>query len=768
VTVILQVWSAPQAATGATAIAPLTGWSNAVVRESRDSPPTFAFTIPRAVAEEASLVPGRVIRLLSEHRGEREWLVQTVIDGDGTAGDRVNVQCGDLLDLLGVRGVIRDGATTSFGAVTLSPIDALARFVTPNLAADGLDWITFASSEGADDPVPIAAFSRVNRLQFLRTLASAIGARVELVPQPMVQDGYWIMLRPGDRDDGAVSVWAVGAEVSSVERTRNLAEITTAAALVPSNGSPQPTMWRVDAITGAGPYTLDLSDPRSIAGDVGGFAPPGPILEDGQHVGLWVETRDGTTHEILTSTAPHRVTVAAVTGLQSSPDLLTLEERDLVALVTNTTTSAALAEVTSPSSLAAGIGRVVRDVASSTPTPARQLARDPGFEAADSPIVQPILWPEVGSCDAVVHRTIDGPTWTGEINGTASIGATSITVRDASGWVYPGEYLVLPSSQFRQVGGTEPIRFFGATDVIPLTAALSTGLTDGQPVSLYTGTLAQTWPARPTAAQITSLEADDPAVEDLTYRLRFIETTTSAAVPPAVSVGQRRNTAVRVKFDERRPVIHAAASFLVRNGHVSAEFGNWDAGSANTDDPGLVVTRRHPALMLVGDPAGTPARLAWGMVNAIVPAAGLVAETVTCQHTISADATVALALIPGRADITWQACRWAALWVGDGSGDPAPIATYQLGSGTQETYQLAQSRLAVGARYKLRGVDLALLLGDGEPVALNQRRRLRSPALGIDQDVRVVGIEWGLDTPGEVTVDAGALPPRITALTVSV
>jgi hypothetical protein len=768
VSVVLQVWSAPQAATGATAIAPLTGWTGAVVRESRDSPPSFAFALPRAVADEASLVPGRVIRLLSTHRGEREWLVQTVTDGDGTAGDTVRVQCGDLLDLLALRGVIRDGAQTTFAAETLRPLDALARRVTPNLAADGLDWLTFATSEASDDPVPIAGFSRWNRLQYVRALASAIGARVELVTPVSVQDGYWLVLRPGDRDDGAPAVWAVGAEVASVERTRALSEITTAAALVPSNGTPQPTMWRVDAITGAGPYTLDLSDPRSIAGDAGGFTPPGPILEDGQHVGLWIETRNGTTHEILTSTAPHRVTVAAVTGLQASPEALSLEERDFVALVANTTTSAALTEVTSPSSLAAGIGRVVRDVASSVPTPARQLARDPGFTAADSPIVQPILWPEVGSCDAVVHRTIDGPTWSGLGNGTSAIGATSISIRNADGWLYPGEYLVLPSSQFRQVGGTEPIRFFGTgAQSVPITAALSVAVTDGQAISLYTGTLAQTWPARPTSAQVAALVAADPAVESLTYRLRFIEQTTSGAVPPAVGVGQRRNTAVRIKYDPTRPVVHGAASFLVRNGHVSAPFGNWDAGSANTDDPGLVVTRRHPALMLVGDPAGTPVRLAWGMVNAIVPAAGLVAETVTCQHTISADTTVALALIPGRADITWQACRWAALWVGDGSGDPAPIATYQLGSGTQETYQLAQSRLAVGARYTLRGVDLALLLGDGEPVALNQRRRLRAPALGIDQDVRVVGIEWGLDTPQFVTVNAGALPPRISALTVS-
>jgi hypothetical protein len=768
VSVILQVWSAPQAATGAQALAPLTGWTGAVVRESRDSPPSFVFAVPRAVAEEASLVPGRVIRLLSALRGEREWLVQTVTDGDGTAGDQVRVQCGDLLDLLALRGVIRDGAQTTFPAETLRPLDALARRVTPNLAADGLDWLAFATSEASDDPVPLAGFSRWNRLQYVRALASALGARVELITPVSVQDGYWLVLRPGDRDDSPPAVWAVGAEVASVERTRALSEITTAAALVPANGTAQATMWRVDAITGAGPYTLDLSDPRAIAGDAGGFAAPGPILEDGQHVGLWLETRDGTTHQILTSTAPHRVTVAAVTGLQSSPELLDLALRDQVALVSNTTTSAPLEELTSPSALAAGIGRVVRDVAATTPTAARQLARDPAFSAVDDPPTQPVVWPEVGSCDAVVHRTIDGPTWTGLGNGTAGIGDTAVSVRNASGWLYPGEYLVLPSSQFRQVGGTEPIRFFGTgAQTVPVTVALDVAVTDGQAISLYTGTLAQTWPARPTAAQITSLEAADPAVEDLTYRLRFIEATTSATVPPAVSVGQRRNTAVRIKYDVRRPVVYAAASFLVRNGHVSAAFGNWDAGSVNTDDPAQVVTRRHPALMLVGDPAGTPARLAWGMVNAIVPAAGLVAETVTCQHTISADTTVALALIPGRADITWQACRWAALWVGDGSGDPAPIATYQLGSGTQETYQLAQSRLAVGARYKLRGVDLALLLAQGEPVALNQRRRLRAPALGIDQDVRIVGIEWGLDTPELVSVDAGALPPRITALTVS-
>jgi hypothetical protein len=768
VSVILQVWSAPQAATGAAAIAPLTGWTGAVVRESRDSPPSFTFAVPRAVAEQASLVPGRVIRLLSAHRGEREWLVQTVTDGDGTAGDTVRVQCGDLLDLLALRGVIRDGAQTTFAAETLRPLDALARRVVPNLAADGLDWLTFATSEASDDPVPIAGFSRWNRLQYVRALASAIGARVDLVTPVSVQDGYWLVLRPGDRDDSAPAVWAVGAEVASVERTRALSEITTAAALVTANGTAQATMWRVDAISGAGPYTLELSDPRAVSGDPGGFAPPGPILEDGQHVGLWLETRDGSTHQILTSTAPHRVTVAAVTGLQSSPELLELALRDQVALVSNTTTSAPIEELTSPSALAAGIGRVVRDVTATTPTAARQLVRDPAFWAVDDPVTQPVVWPEVGSCDAVVHRTLDGPTWTAVGDGTSSIGATGVSVRDVSGWVYPGEYLVLPGGQFRQVGGTEPIRFFfSGAGLVPVTVPLSVAVTDGQAISLYTGTLAQNWPARPTSAEIAALVEADPAVESLTYRLRFIEATTSGSVPPAVGVGQRRNTAVRIKYDPARPVVHGAASFLVRNGHVSAATGNFDAGSSPTADPSLVVTRRLPAIMLVGDPAGTPTRLAWQLMAPIIPAGTTVAETVTCQHTISADTTVALALIPGRADLMWQVCRWAALWVSDGAGNPAPIATYQLGSGTQETYQLAQTRLSVGARYRLRGVDLALLLGDGEPVALNQRRRLRAPALGIDQDVRVVGIEWGLDTPGEVSVDAGALPPRISALTVS-
>ena len=769
--VTLQVWSAPQAATGAQAIAPLTGWTNAVVRESRDSPPSFAFTIPRAVADGASLVPGRVIRLLSATRGEREWLVQSVVDGDGTAADRVTVQCGDLLDLLALRGVIRDGDDTSFPATTLDPLDAMNRFVVPNLAADGLDWVTFVSTDGfgSRGPVPIAAFSRQNRLQFVRTLAQQIGARVDLVPAPSIQDGYWLVLRTIDRDDGGVSVWSVGAEVASVERTRSLAELTTVAALVPSNGSAQATMWRVDAITGAGPYTLDLSDTRSPSGDAESFFPPGPILEDGQHVGLWIETRDGTTHQITASTAPHQVTVAAVTGLQAAPDLLSTEERDFVALVADTTTSAPLTEVTSPSSLAAGVGRVVRDVASSVPTAARQLVRDPGFVATDVPIVQPIYWPEVGSCDAVVHRTIDAPTWTGLGNGTSAIGASSVSVRNASGWVYPGEYLVLPSSQFRRIGGTEPIRFNGVDPLsIPVTAVLDVAVTDGQSISLYTGTLSQTWPARPTSAQIATLVAADPAVESLTYRLRFIEANSSGAVPPTVSADQRRNTAVRIKYDASRPVVHGAASFLVRNGHVSATNGNWDAGSSPTSDPSLVVTRRMPAVMLVGDPSGTPTRLAWQLMAATVAGGATVEEVVSCQHTITADTTVALAVLSGRADQMWQACRWAALWVSDGSGDPAAISTYQLGSGTQDAYQLGQARLNVGARYKLRGVDLAVLLEDGEPVALNQRRRLRAPALGIDQEVRVVGLEWGLDTPGEITVDAGALPPRITAVTVSV
>jgi hypothetical protein len=765
--VILQVWSDPRATTGAQALGPLTGWSNAVVREQRDTAPSLTFAVPSAVADAASLAPGRIVRVLSTARGAQEWLVQRITDTDGVEEGTVRVQCGSILDLLGLRGLVRSGSVTSFPAVTLSPLDLLSRYVTPNLAEDGLDWVTFVTSEGYDDPIAFPAFSRWTRLQVLTTLAQSLGARIDLE----VLSGYSIILRAADRDGRAVPRWAVGSTLSRVERTRDLAEIVTAAQLVPAGGSAQPTMWRVDEITGAGPYWVRLQDPRTTPSPAF-FMPPGPILEDGQHVGRWIETRGGTAHEILASVAPDQVQVAAITGLQASPDDLTTEERDLVSLVANTTTSAPLTEVTAPSAIAAGLGRIVRDIAAPGITSARQLARDPVFFAHDSagPPVSPLYYPAVGTCPAVSHRTIDGPTWTAVADGTSGIGDTTVTVRGATGWVYPGEFLVLPASQFRRIGGTEPIRFLDSTTVlpIPITVALDTAITDGQAVSLYTGTLAQTWPARPTSAQIAALVAVDPAAESPTYRLRFTDATTSGAVPPAVGVGQRRNTEVRIKFDAARPVVHAAASFLVRNGHVSAAFGNWDAGSVNTADPAAVVTRRLPAVMLVGNPSGTPTRLAWGMMTPIVAAGGLEEQVVSCSATIAADTTVALAVIPGRADISWQACRWVALWVSDGAGDPAPITTVFQGSGTQLAYQLAQAQLARGARFRLTGVDVRALMDAATPVALNQIVRLAAPSLGVNTDVRIVALEWNLDTPNTITADAGGIGPRLSSVTAQV
>ena len=768
--VILQVWSDPRATTGAQALGPLTGWSNAVVREQRDTAPSLTFAVPSAVADAASLAPGRIVRVLSTARGEQEWLVQRITDTDGVEEGTVRVQCGSILDLLGLRGLVRSGSVTTFPAVTLSPLDILARYVTPNLAADGLDWVLFATAQGYNDPVAFPGFSRWTRLQVLTTLAQALGARVDLdVSDPA--SGYVPILRAADRDGRTRPRWAVGSTLSRVERTRDLAETVTVAALVPAGGSAQPTMWRVDEITGAGPYWLRLQDPRSSS-EPEFYMPPGPILENGQHVGRWIETRGGTAHEILASEAPDRVQVAAVTGLQASPELLGTEERDLVSMVANTTTSAPLTEVTAPSAIASGLGRIVRDIAAPGISSARQLARDPVFFAHDSsgPPVTPLYYPAVGTCAAVSHRTIDGPTWTAVGDGTSAIGATSVTVRGATGWVYPGEYLVLPGSQFRQIGGTEPIRFIDGTTVlpIPITAALTTAVTDGQSVSLYTGTLAQSWPARPTAAQIAALVAADPAAESPTYRLRFTDATTSGAVPPAVSVGQRRNTEVRIKFDAARPVVHAAASFLVRNGHVSAAFGNWDSGSANTADPAAVVTRRLPAVMLVGNPSGTPTRLAWGMMTPIVAAGGLEEQVVSCSATIAADTTVALAVIPGRADISWQACRWVALWVSDGAGDPSPITTVFQGSGTQLAYQLAQAQLARGARFRLTGVDVRALMDAATPVALNQIVRLAAPSLGVNTDVRIVALEWNLDTPNTITADAGGIGPRLSSVTAQV
>jgi hypothetical protein len=762
---ILQVWSAPPGQPGATALGPLTGWSGAVVRERAGEPPNLTLSLPLPIAQQAGIGEGYVLRVLSSVRGESWWLITAVTDADGAGDLTVGVRCGSLLELLAVRGIVRDGNETSFDSFTDFATMALSRYVLPNRAEDQLEWLSEITSFGVVTVAAFPAFSRQTRLWVVREVERLTGATARIVPILPGPTGFRLEMVSDLGATVAPTRLSVGSSMRALERTRELMQGPSVALLVPSSGAPQPTAWRVHEVIGAGPYWVRLGDP--LANDPPFFyEPPGPIREDGQFVGAYLQTRGGDTHEILASRASdHAVQVAAITGINPTIDPVAWH-RETVYLVTNTTTGAPLREIASPRLVSGSRGRVVRDIGLAVTSPALNLVRDPivqsGFgNAGPFPDLNaPPAWPAVGTCPVVIVNSIDSPTWTAIVNGNQSIGATTLNVRDADGVIYPTEGITLPSGNIVRVAGTVPVGPFG-TLAIPLTAGLPVNLTDGQTVNL-TGTNFNAVPARPTAADLLVLEAEQGRY-DFNW-MRLIGDASSGAVPPTVGVSQRRNEGVRIKYDATRPTVYAAARFAIRNGHPSADFGNWNAGSVPTADPALVVTRRHPGIMLVGDPAGTPTRLAWNMVTEIIPGGAYRTPIVTTNATLSADTTVSLAVLNGVSSQHYMAMRWAAMWIG-ASGEP-PVPDPVPSSGTNPVFHAAQNALQQGTRYRLTGVDLAALIGSGQPLVLGQRIIAHSETLGIDEQVQILGLEWQLAAEAEVSIDAGVLLPRLTAATV--
>jgi hypothetical protein len=261
---------------------------------------------------------------------------------------------------------------------------------------------------------------------------------------------------------------------------------------------------------------------------------------------------------------------------------------------------------------------------------------------------------------------------------------------------------------------------------------------------------------------------------DPEHALRFRTLASTNTWPVPVTDARMQSNAVRVHLQTGRPelnTVRAAVGLTMTYGPTGFAFANFDAASAETDDPAAIgpTGRRMPALMLIGDPAGTPTRLASAIVGPRIQGGTVVNTVIACQHTITADTTVALAVTPPRAAPTFAhlpftVVRWASLWLGD-----EPDAPVVDGSPSNPAFHAAQDALAAGAaRWKLRGVDLAALMASGAPLALGQRVRLAVPSLAEDGRWRIVRLDWSLDDTETVDLELGAVQPRLTAVTVSV
>jgi hypothetical protein len=759
---LVQLWTAPQCQTGAVPLGPLTTWATARVSLADGAPPALSLSgVLRAELAAADAREGCAVRVLSPTRGVSWWIVAQITDA--ATSDTATMRCTPLRTLLGMRGLVRIGAVYSF----TPPADVSLRWLVrdyvlstaelagarPELAEDGLDWIELRTVDEPATPIVLPPFAGQTRGQVLSTIEQLSQRTAVLVAKdPLGATGFWLdVLR--DPDAALVETRLVeGIDVVRAERTRDVQR--AASVVVPFGANTRPlgmTEWTVTAIDGAGPAWVTLRDPSAAENRW-------PIREDGQLVGAFVRLALGDTREITESRASDSsVRIASITGLSVN---------DRVGLVLDAD-STPVDEVVSPSRLAR-VGRVVATQSASAPTLARQWARNGRVQEWTDPTT-PTHWTLVGGCGVVRYRRVEEVTaWAAVTDAAYVIGNTVIgfTGAIANSRLYGSEVLDFAAGTDRVIGSGLVEADGSGNGTVTLAAGLTANVASGSVIAAKIRISTNGGePGRPFYTLMT--RDGDPE-----HAMRFRTQASSTTYPTPVDDAQVRSAPVRVHLQTDRPelnTVRAAVGLTMTNGAGNTEIGNLDGSSAITTDPASIAAsgRRLPAVLLVGDPTGTPTRLAHGIFAPSIPAGAVVNTVVTCQHTITADTTVAVGITPPRNAplyLPFSVVRWAALWLGDET-DP-PVVD---GSPSNPAWHAAQDALAAAqARWRLTGVDLAALLGDGAPLALGQRVRLSVPSMAEDGRWRIVRLDWSLDDTETVDLELGAVQPRLTAVTVSV
>lgn len=378
---------------GARALWPIAGATGQLV-DAIEGDSGGRLTLPAAEARAIGLAEGQVVRALVPRRGVRELVVRAV--DDGTPRSTVDVQLAPLRHLFALRGYARtitDGAVSlTFDPFVGTAAEFLTRTFVPNLAADGLAWVslgTFEDTARRSWPAVsvqtrgqlLTTVERVTGYEIvLRALANDAGYAVDLVAQHNATRAPWLL--DADRADVAI------------QRTRALVESATAALGVGDDSAPMGEVaWVGGAPIGAGPWWIPLADPT------GG---PPPIREDGQLVGTLLALPDGTT--------------LAVTGTRASDSAVRVDSLGTYATgqrvaFWESAGGRPVSMLTSPSALAASRGLIVAQVRARGGRQERNLVRNGAFETADLSD-----WAAIGApAGVVIPRSELGVTTTARV-----------------------------------------------------------------------------------------------------------------------------------------------------------------------------------------------------------------------------------------------------------------------------------------------------------------------------------------------------------------
>lgn len=266
------------------------------VQYSLDGSDVLTFSVPATDEMIDLLVARKIVRLAVPGEDVTEWLIARTSQEIGPKGQGVlRVECESIRFVMSDAGIIEKVVTggTSFvnlGGINGSIENYLATFVIPHLTRRGYSWIEIGNIESNQQfdysfeaqtatAVIEQLVQQVNHEWQLRRdepsgkyLIDIVERIGEVITTIEAREGTNILALASQRNRERLftSIRPLGAPLTQTQERANLGLAA----------------WRVTSV---------ISDDVSVEPHLGGI---GAIIEDGQHVGLYLQARTGSYHEI--------------------------------------------------------------------------------------------------------------------------------------------------------------------------------------------------------------------------------------------------------------------------------------------------------------------------------------------------------------------------------------------------------------------------------------------------------------------------------------
>jgi hypothetical protein len=287
-----------------------------MVRLTLGNRESLMFAVPATSDLRSVLAARRVIKLTPPGEPVSEWLVSRVVEAVAPGGaPALAVECDPIWAIMGDVGIIEEvlvggQSYSNLGGLNGRAANYLATYVIPALQRRGVNWVEL----GTIDPTVQFDYSwdAQTPLQVVNAVAGLAAAEWEFERDDAYQR---YLLNMVDRVGSSAPTVRVreGLDVLQVDTQRTRERLFTAIRVqgdLETGGEERSNIglasWRVTDVTG---------DVITLEAHGGGL---GPVLEDGQHVGLYVEAEDGSFWEIVDSTAPDELELESGAGTDFS------------------------------------------------------------------------------------------------------------------------------------------------------------------------------------------------------------------------------------------------------------------------------------------------------------------------------------------------------------------------------------------------------------------------------------------------------------------